>query len=354
MKKVLATLWVLALIAGAASCKKDNPKPEPASETPAPGEDIVYPVYHEGQYVPLMQVSTVTENGELSEEWTWDGDRLDYITYSGAQSGTARFHYDGDYISSVKGGAGQQDLYYTYSNGKITHMELVDGDTPLVQADLTHGGSGDKITGATLDVDDEYLQSLIGAMTGLLGKTDKAAPKSLKALLRMAAKDADPKFEITDNTITLGYTWNGENVATQVLNVSVDGKLSQEEYETLSQYLPIPEQYRTIADMLVAAQGGLPLRITMNDTTTYTYDNRINPMFCFWGTMLSADILSLNNILTATTTGSYTIAAVIMGQQVNLLNNPTDDYEEFSYEYNSKYYPTKKIGGEEVSEYTYR
>ncbi len=352
MKKIFVTFCVLALIAGATSCKKETPDPEPGSTpTPGPSENIVYPVYHEGQYIPIMKVSTVTENGAQSEEWTWDGDRLDYITQ---QEGVTRFNYTGDYITSVTNGD-SQEMVYSYADGKLTTLEMRDGATTLIEATLARGNNG-KISGADLDVDSDYLQSIIGAMTGF-GKSPKPAPASLKALLqsaRTAPKGDGSKFSITGNTITLGYTWNGENVATQVLNASVDAKLSQEEYESMSEYLPIPDQYRTIADMLVAAQGGLPLRITMHDTVTYTYDNRINPMFCFWGTMISADILSLNNILTATTTGSYSVAAVIMGQEINLLNNPMDDYEEFSYEYNSNYYPTKKTGGEDVTDYSYR
>lgn len=358
MKKIFVNLCVLALIAGAASCKKETSETEPDSTpTPGPSENIVYPKYHEGQYVPIMKVSTVTENGVLSEEWTWDGDKLDYITFSGEQSGTARFRYEGDYISSVKGGAGRQDLSYTYAGGKMIRIELIENDTVMMQADLTHDGDNEKINGAAITMDEEYLQSIIGAMTGFGKKGTRQAPTSLKALLRSARtapKNDSPKFEVTDNTITLSYTWDGENVATQVLNASVDGKLSQEEYEALSDYLPIPDEYRRIADILVAAQGGLPLRITMHDTVTYTYDNRINPMFCFWGTMLSADILSLNNIRTATTTGSYSMAAVIYGQEIPLLNNPMDDYEEYNYEYNSKYYPTKVTIGETETGYTYK
>lgn len=361
MKKILATLWVLALIAGASSCKKEFPEPEPGTTpstdtiVPPSTDSVMYPVYHEGQYSPTMKVSSITENGIVSEEWTWDGDRLDHIIYSGNQSGTARFHYEGDYISSVKGGAGQQELYYTYVDGKMTRIELVEGDSLMVQADLSH--SNGKITGATLLVSDDYLRAIISAMTGFGKKMGQPSHAPLRTVARTAktvAKSNDPKFDITGNAISMAYTWNGENAASEILNASIDIKLTQEEYEALGEYLPIPDQYRTIADMLVQYQGGLPLRIKMNDTTSYTYDNRINPMFCFWGTMISADILSLNNVLTATTTGSYSVAALIMGQEVNLLNNPMDDYEEYSYEYNRNYYPTKKIGGENTTEYSYK
>ena len=362
MKKILATLWVLALIVGASSCKKEFPEPEPgttpSTDTTVPPsmDSVAYPVYHEGQYSPDMKVISITENGTVSEEWTWDGDKLDHITYNGNQSGIARFHYEGDYITSVKGGAGQQELYYTYVEDKMTRIEVVEGDSLMMQANLSHSSNG-KINGATLLVSDDYLRAIISVMTGLGKNAGQPSHASLRRVARTAktvAKGNDPKFDITGNTISMAYTWKGENVASEILNASIDIKLTQEEYESLRDMLSLSDQYRMIADMVVASQGGLPLRITMKDTVTYTYDNRINPMFCFWGTMISADILSVSNILTATTTGSYSVAAVIMGQEVSLLNNPMDDYEEFSYEYNSKYYPTKKTGGENTTEYSYQ
>ena len=337
MKKIFATLCVLALIAGASSCKKDETEQTPgsSSNSSTQTENIDYPEYHEGQYIPIMKISTVTEGSTLTEEWTWIGDKLDYITTHGDSEGEIRFTYDGDYITSVTNGP-QQEMRYSYADGKITTIAVNDGNTTMVEATLLRNNSG-KISGATLDVDDEYLRDMISAMTGFGSKDG-----------------ADSKFDITSNTITLAYEWNNQNITTQRLNVSVDIKLTQEEYNSLKEVLPIPEQYQSIADALVATQGGLPLRLKMNDTTTYTYDNRINPHYCFWGTMISAEVLSLNNVLTETTTGTVNVAALLMGMEIPLLSNPTPDYTEYEYEYNSKYYPTKVISGETETSYTYK
>ena len=75
MKKLLVSLLALTVLASVSSCKKEKD----------PQEEPRVPVYKEGVYNPLMKIVSMTKNGDPDQDWTWQGDKLDHITWIGGE-----------------------------------------------------------------------------------------------------------------------------------------------------------------------------------------------------------------------------------------------------------------------------
>ena len=333
------------------SCKKESVSPS--------GSQIPVPVYAEGIYHPCMKIATVTEDGELSQEWNWSGANLDYITQVG--DGTTAYSYSGDYITKVVSNYDlAEELRYTYDGTRMSRCEVYYSGALAISVDFQHNAAG-RISGGNVTIDDNFLLSLAGSLLGKGSAFEKLmGTPAATTLVQMAQTPGftdGRKFSISNKTFTVAFDWNGENVDRQILSGSLTLNVNTEDLELIQQFLPIPEEYQSVLQMIQAAMtmmgGSLPLQVTLADTATATYDTMYNPYFCNWGEIVSQHSLSRANPLVVNNHFVVAISVNLMGQQQPLFTRPQDTLEEYTYEYNDKHYPTKALGAAEVI-FTYK
>ena len=344
MKKVFVSLLAVTVMACTVSCKKE-PIPDPV------------PVYEEGIYHPCQKLATVTENGVLSEEWNWSKDNLNSITMT--ESGTSTvYNYSGDFITKVVSARDYgEEIRYTYTGNQISGCEIYYEGSQAVTMTMQHNAEG-KLSGADIVIDDNFLLSLAGNLLGggsaferLVGRS---TAESMILMAQLCNRPSAPKFEISNKTFSMNMHWTGENLTQQVINGLVTISVSTEDIDFIQQFINIPDEYLSLIQMAMLLTGGqLPLNLTLTDTVISTYDDKYNPMFCNWGEIFSPQNLSLNNVLTTAHNSAMKVSVALMGQVTDLLNQPQNSEQSFSYEYNNKNYPTKVISdGEKL--YTYK
>ena len=367
MKKVFVSLLAVTVMACTVSCKKE-PIPDPV------------PVYEEGIYHPCQKLATVTETGVLSEEWNWSKDNLNSITMTEAGTSTV-YNYSGDFITKVVSARDYgEEIRYTYTGNQISGCEIYYEGSPAVTMTMQHNAEG-KLSGADIVIDDNFLLSLAGNLLGggsaferLVGRS---TAESMILMAQLCNRPSAPKFEISNKTFSMNMQWTGENLTQlgytgswRVMNNGVDfskGRgsedatdffvtvsVSTEDIDFIQQFINIPDEYLSLIQMAMLLTGGqLPLNLTLTDTVISTYDDKYNPMFCNWGEIFSPQNLSLNNVLTTAHNSAMKVSVALMGQVTDLLNQPQNSEQSFSYEYNNKNYPTKVISdGEKL--YTYK
>lgn len=338
-------------MAAVLSCKKDPVTP-PEQQNPVP-------VYAEGIYHPCMKIATVTKDGELSQEWNWSGTNLEYITQVG--EGTTTYSYSGDYITKVVSNNDlAEELHYTYNGTQMSRCDVYYSGALAITIDFQHNAAG-RISGGDVTIDDNFLMSLAGNLLGKGSAFEKLmGTQAATTLVQMAQAPGfsdGRKLSISDKTFSVVFDWNGENVDRQILSGSLTLNVSNDDLELIQQFLPIPEEYQSVLQMIQTAMvmmgGTLPLQVTLADTATATYDTMYNPYFCNWGELISQRSLSRANPLVVNNHFVFTISINLMGQQQPLFTRPQDTLEEYTYEYNDKHYPTKALGADEVI-YTYK
>lgn len=333
----------VALMAGAVSCKKD--KVDPVDPVP---------VYTEGVYQPLQQIETILEDGVLAQEWFWNEKNLDHITM--ADGGTMTYNYSGNYISKVTTiGEESEELRYYYTDKMFSKCEIYYNNVPAVTMDILHNANG-KISSADIAIDDSFLLTLASSLLGGNSLFEKMLGRqTAEAMIRMAqiAQYDNSKFSVGSKVVTMNLEWAGENLDRQILAANVTIVLDTNDLNLISQFVDIPEDYLPLIQMAMAFGGGLPITLSVSDTISSTFDTMYNPMFCNWGTIFSAENLSMNNVLTTTHHGSFNVLASLLGQSMQLLNQPIENYNEYQYEYGDKKYPIKVSGDRDMT-YTYK
>ncbi len=342
MKKLFLAFGALAML-GAVSCKKDNPEAIPA--------------YAEGKYQPVEKVATISEDGNLAQEWVWADKNLDHIVVAG--EGTISLSYDGDFIAKVTSNAGnKEELRYTYANNLISGCDIYyNGSEAIKFGNVLHGANG-KISSADITVSDGFLMSMIGNMFGngggLFKTLGRPLTESLVKVANLRSQMNNRKFEFGGTTMNMAMVWDGENLKQQIVHGDIVMNITSDDIELLGQFLPIPDEYQGMLELAMMLGGGkLPITIAYNDTTNCTYDNNYNPMFCNWTQMFSPQNLSLNNATVVEHRGAMTMGITMMGQTTNLMNTPLNSTETYIYEYNDKKYPTR-VSGETNVIYTYK
>lgn len=346
MKKVFITLCAFALMAGAVSCRKE--KIEPVEQDPVPE-------YAEGIYHPTMKIATVSEDGQQTQEWSWEGDNLDKII--GTDGSTTTYNYSGKYISKVSttGEQAQEIRYYYTESNAFSSCEIYYDGAKAVSMDIVHNAAG-KVSGGEIAIDDYFLLSLAGDLLGFGSAFEKLLGRpACESLILMAqlSQNEGAKFSVGSKVVSMAIEWNGENVSNMVINANITFLLDTNDLNLVQQFIDVPEEYLPLIQMAMAYGGGLPVTLAMNDTISATYDTCYNPMFCNWGMIFSPQNLSLNNVLTQTTSGLMTVTVSLLGQNMELYNTPLNEYEEYEYQYNDKKYPTKVSSGYETV-YTYK
>ncbi|MBQ6068524.1 MAG: hypothetical protein IJK84_03385 [Bacteroidales bacterium] len=346
MKKIAFILLTSALMVGAVSCKKDKIEPEEVNPVP---------VYAEGVYHPVMKIATVSENGSLAQEWSWVGDNLDRI--EGVDGSTTAYSYMGNYISKVTSTGDQaQEIRYSYdANNTFASCDLYYGGAKAVGLSFEHNASG-KLSGADITIDDNFLLSLAGNLLGFgTGFEKLLGRQGAEALIMMVrlSHNGGAKFSVGEKAINAALEWEGDNVSKMIVSGNVTVLVDTNDLNLLSRFVEIPAEYLPIIQLAMSFNGGLPITLTMSDTIACTYDTNYNPRFCNWGEIMSPQVLSLNNVLTMTTTGSISITASLLGQILPLYSYPMDDYTEYQYQYNEKRYPTH-VSGDVETDYAYK
>lgn len=344
------------MMAGVVSCKKNPEDVDPIVE-----EDPV-PEYAEGVFHPVMHLSTVAEDGVITEEYTWNGKDLASIRYT--DGSTVNYTYENGMISKINTSIEGMDMEvrYFYTGNQLTKCEVYAAEQKAIDM-LMHHNELNKISGATVTVDQNFLLSLMGDLTGksafLNNVCGEAVTKTMVKMAQLAAKDVR-KLTIDSQVIELSCDWAGENVANQYVTAAINVKLSSADLSLLGDV--IPEELQAMLP-LIDMMGGLPLTLALNDTVSATYDEYYNPNFCNWGGLMSMDftnpnlagMLSLNNVVTVTNNGSVAISMNFGGQTADLINQPiANEYNEYSYLYNDKKYPTQKNAGETTITYSYK
>ena len=324
MKKAFISFFAAALALGFVSCNKEN-SVEPIGDDPAPTE----PTYQEGVYAPLMKVSAITYDDGTAETWTWDGNLLTSVASTGGD--TRQFSYNGQHVVGTAGtesGVPAQ-VSFTYNGNDLAKCVMNNNGTDVMMLTFSHAGG--KVSGADVALDAEYIS---GMLDGLL--------------LKGKGKHVDPKqvfLDANDNCARLDFVWNDKDVAQMVVSGSIPFALTREMYETIKPYLPVDESILSIADMYFLLSPSLPLSINVSDTIDYTYDNKINPYYCYLGEVDPTNF-SLHNVLTAISHGKVSISANLFQNPMQLFEQSLGDYKEYSYQYNDRNYPTAVEGSE--------
>lgn len=348
MKKLAVALCALAMIS-ATSCKKDD-----ANSV----VDNPVPTYTEGCYQPYAQIATIMEDGELQQEWQWSGKNLDQILLT--NGGNIVFSYSGKYISKVSNTGGEkQEIRYFYQGEAISKCEIYYNNVLAVTMNMTHNAGG-KMSGADLTIDDNFLLNLAGSILGKGSAFEKLvgrkAAEQMILMAQLAQKD-NSKFSVGSKTFTMTMVWDGENLKQQITNGNVVLNISSDDLETITSMLPLPDEAQQIVQLIQMAMmlggGNLPINMSISDTVNVTHDANYNPFFCYWGDVVSPENLSQNNVLTMTHEGAAKLSVSMMGQTMDLMSTPFDDYTEYIYQYNDKNYPTQVSGDKNVT-YTYK
>lgn len=358
MKKFLVAICALAMMAGAVSCKD--------KENEDPIEEERVPEYAEGVFNPVMQLSTVAMDSVTIEEYVWEGDQLTSIRYSDGT--TVNYTYENGKLSKLTANVEgeNEEVRYYYTGNLLASCELDVAGVKMMDMVMKHNDMN-RIDSATVTMNIEYLSSLLGDITGkgrvLVNLLGRSTTETLAKMAQVAKMD-NSKFSLTGQNIILSLGWNGENVNAQYLSASLEVSLSSADITAIGDagLFEIPEEMATLLP-LIDMMGGLPFGITLTDTVTATYDTYYNPNYCNFGGLLSMSLdspnlfgmLSLNNVLTTQHNGSVVLSMSFGGQTQELYNLPiADEYNEASYQYNDKKYPTQKDTPEGLYTYTYK
>ena len=343
------------MLASVVSCKKKPNEDDPIVKDPVPE-------YAEGVFHPVMHLSTVAEDGTITEEYTWNGEDLASIRYT--DGSVVNYTYENGKISKISTTieGSSMEVRYFYTGNQMSRCEVYADAQKAIDMLMRHNEQN-KINGATVTIDQDFLLSLVGDLTGkaafLNNVCGEAVTKAMVKMAQVAAKDVR-KLTIDSQVIELSCDWVGENVVNQYVTAAINVRLSSADLSLLGD--AIPEELQAMLP-LIDMMGGLPLTLALNDTVTATYDEYYNPYFCNWGGLMSMDftnpnlsgMLSLNNVLTTTNNGSMAISMDFMGQVMDLMNQPiANEYNEYSYLYNDKKYPTQKEAAEATITYSYK
>ena len=246
----------------------------------------------DGVYNPKKKISKIYEqndNGEkeLSETWTWDGNKLARIDYANGNFNV--FEYEKDRLINITDRNGNYQKY-VYDGSKIDKIQEWSKDGSVLYMEYKFEYKGNKISKITTESSIDF-----GDFDDMYMETSSKSQKSNALRFVLPEQIADiASTELKNNlksqkalgtiSITMELTWKGNNIEKATLTNS-----------TLN--IPI--------------------------STQFTYDNKSNPMYGFL-TGETVGTTSKNNPKKVT----ITIAGMPMAEQ------------NYSYEYDGNF-PTK-------------
>lgn len=180
-----------------------------------------------GVYKPAKKIAKVYEQevGEpeyLSQEWTWDGNKVASISYyyDGEFGGKDEFTYDGDRVEKIRDNYGYY-AEYEYNDKQYEKIEYYNPTNELL-AEITFQYDGKKISVITLKsyVVDKNVIKMVER--GFIGKM---LPK--EGMKVVAEKMADQSKETT----VMSLSYDGDNISSLTTGSNV---FSYSDYDTYS------------------------------------------------------------------------------------------------------------------------
>lgn len=307
MKRIFLSLCLVAAV-GLTACHDDPDDPEnPGGNNP---QEEVIPT-GEGIYNPGKHISVMTHNGGMtSDEWLWQDRRLRSINTTDADGNLTdvqTYIYDGWRLSnaSLSGGAIPGTASYTYTDNKLSSLNITTSGIHAATAEVVH--TGEKITHLDINVDNDFIQlmmSMTGGMgykniaTSTFGQELCAGMASIAPVAALSGKHGDSKYSVNSTDFDVDLVWDGNNVKRVLLVGQIELGVTVDELSQMSQFLPVDSLFSEYATFLQALAGDreLPVSITLRDSMEYSYDNQTNPLKGFFG-QVDAAVLSANNVL---------------------------------------------------------
>lgn len=314
MKKNIILLPLLFLLTIVVSCQKDPSGNGNSSE---------------GLFQPQKRIESLT--GGINQTWNWGTSKLASI-HDNSSNVDYSFNYTGDLLGNVNisGNGVSQTMHFTYGGSLLSQMDLSENNKTQYTRNILHDAN-DNMTGYTLIPSDEYLAKI--AMENTLGSFGNL-----------------PDFEVTNKQFDVTYNWTGDNITQETIkgNVSIIMSLSE-----VAGIFGIPSYILSALGL----EGEYPISVTVNATTNYTYDQNINPFYCFYGLGMEVKNLSKNNIIRAERTGGakaeITLDVPVLGTITYPYNIKLDKTDTYSYNYDKKGFPTSFTHNGEPTQINY-
>lgn len=347
MKKTLLALSALMML-GLAACDPDDDKPiTPGGETP----DNPSGSY---SYSPALKISQIKDSGQVIEQWSWNGNRLDRVVSESEEgSDTATFGYTGYVLTSINTTDGTEAIL-NYQDGllnKVTLTSPTSLGTP-VTADITLAYNGTKVSNIQMPIPEELFNSLMG---------NDDIPESFKQ-----AKGS----KNNSGALNIDFLWSGNNVTTTNMTATLSYDINGADLMEMASMFGLDQLAENIpaAALAILANVNFPTEMTVTIVNNSTYDEMINPLCGYMGALVDMNdldnlelgsIFSANNVLTSasSTTMNYSItipAEVMLALQLAGFNLssygitspisgsvPMDEETvTYTYQYNNEGFPT--------------
>lgn len=339
MRKIMMTFCAMSMFAFMACSSDDD---SPSAPVVAPGTSGT--------------IASITVNNSLYEVWNWDDEHLTSVTNGANGQEKVRFSYDGNgrvknvvFSSLVLAGIplNSTTLKVHYNGDEIGMLRMVRSDnSDIFVADVNY--DGDKISGATLDIDNSMVFTLFNTILPMiLGRN-------------MDLSDTLIRIDRIDGNID--FDWTGNNVSSLLLEIDVDAKSTAGQLAELVGDLSIFGDNASEIESIIAADPTrvVNLSVTINDTANYTYDSHKNPYQGYMG-QLDVSTLSAQNALTEKISRwvNLQVSTKYVGITIPLLNKTyplTSSSKTYSYQlYNEGGYPVKvSMNNGEAREYRYK
>ena len=347
MKKVVLALCAVMML-GMAACKKDNV--EPANPSGGDSHPTQIPT-GEGYFNPVQRISSIIVDGEVSEEWDWNNDVVTTIMTpgeGGSMLETSWFEYSNYRLMGANTTLQGMPVLidYSYSGDKLASVSASSGPMEVLNIVFTHSAEG-KISHLTMNIN-EYVLAILSELFGnsfpnIFGKTLAAVPG---------------KFSVNSTDFAADLTWQGDNVSQFALagDVSIDATLGE-----IREMINLDSLLGSYSVFLSALGDStvIPITISLSETSTFTYDNKSNPFYGFFG-RLDPSMLSANNVTTVSNDVSATLSASLnLGFMVLPLSFPLPIPVDVSpvnltYTYNAAGFPeTATAADGSVTRYVY-
>lgn len=348
---------------GMTACQKDDLTPEPtATQNQGSGETPQTPAETDraGVYAPESKIVSISVDGELSEEWNWEDGKLMSVSNAAGQD-KVNFTYGADgRVNTMTVNATDMlsgTVTMTYSGESLSRLAL-DGANS-VTAQLTNNANN-KVTKATLDLGDIDLSTLLGMFQSAVSEF---------------VGDGDMSGVITGVDSISGsmdFGWAGANVSTTITTI---GARLATTIGRVAAVMPSSSEFYSTLQQRAQSNPNMPLfiKVTLSDTSRYSYDQKVNPFRHYMGNMVAVEnnvphfnvaALSANNVTeerrsASVKLGVATVISIMSNEIYQTLYNtdkPMYSIESaYSYSYRSDNYPETVTGDSgQTTTYTYQ
>ena len=273
----------------------------------------------EGVYNPKQKISRIyysaeiKDHGEtfntdklLKEEWNWNGNLLESITYyndEGNQAAVETYEYDGKRLAAIHCGYNNKYVF-NYDGKRLASVDFYNGESMVQTAEVIHDGK--KITGLNVTewVNDLYPEALpmrTSVLRFILPNLSEQAASQLLAQIRQANE------KMCDLHYSFLFEWEGNNISkiteiglasTQVFEYTYDNMknpfnglfdINELEFYSLcaSENNALSETLH-LADTLIAGEytytydGKYPATRSWTHTNAYDFGNEYSETYTYY------------------------------------------------------------------------